>query len=62
MLSRVMVRALLLAWMLETDIMLRIEALYASGIQGAQTFLEHWDFDQYKTLYRSGDPCQPAVK
>lgn len=32
------------------------EALYASGIQAAHTFLAHWNFEQYKALYRSGQP------
>jgi NTE family protein len=32
------------------------EALYASGMQAAQTFLAHWNFEQYKALYRSGQP------
>ncbi len=32
------------------------EALYASGVQAANTFLDHWDFEKYKALYRSGQP------
>ena len=32
------------------------EALYASGMQAARTFLAHWNFEQYKILYRSGQP------
>jgi NTE family protein len=32
------------------------EALYASGVQAANTFLTHWDFGEYKALYRSGRP------
>ncbi len=31
-------------------------ALYDSGVQAAQTFLARWNFDQYKALYRSGQP------
>jgi NTE family protein len=30
------------------------EALYDSGIAGAKHFLETWDFEKYKALYRSG--------
>ncbi len=33
------------------------EALYASGVAGAQAFLATWDFDEYKALYRSGLPA-----
>jgi NTE family protein len=32
------------------------EALYQSGVEAAQQFLDTWDFDEYKTLYRSGKP------
>jgi NTE family protein len=32
----------------------RKEALYASGVQAAKTFLTHWNFEEYKVLYRSG--------
>ena len=32
------------------------EALYASGVSAANTFLAHWDFEEYKALYRSGQP------
>jgi NTE family protein len=34
----------------------RKEALYQSGVQAAKTFLAHWDFEEYKALYRSGRP------
>jgi NTE family protein len=34
----------------------RKEALYQSGVQAANTFLAHWDFEEYKALYRSGQP------
>ncbi|HLZ24325.1 MAG TPA: patatin-like phospholipase family protein [Ktedonobacterales bacterium] len=32
------------------------DALYQSGIDAATSFLSHWDFDQYKAIYRSGSP------
>jgi NTE family protein len=32
------------------------EALYQSGVSAAKTFLDHWDFQKYKALYRSGQP------
>src|SRR5713101_2075575 len=27
-----------------------------SGVSAANTFLAHWDFEEYKALYRSGQP------
>jgi NTE family protein len=32
------------------------EALYQSGVNAAKTFLDHWDFQKYIALYRSGQP------
>jgi NTE family protein len=32
------------------------ETLYQSGIKGAKEFLDHWDFEEYKAMYRSGQP------
>lgn len=32
------------------------EGLYASRVKAAQDFLAHWDFTEYKALYRSGRP------
>ena len=32
------------------------EALYQSGVSAAKTFLDHWDFQKYIALYRSGQP------
>ena len=32
------------------------EALYKSGVQAANTFLAHWDFQKYIAQYRSGQP------
>jgi hypothetical protein len=32
------------------------EALYQSGRKAAKEFLDHWDFEEYKALYRSGQP------
>lgn len=34
----------------------RKEALYQSGAAAAKDFLAHWDFEEYKALYRSGQP------
>ncbi len=31
--------------------------LHASGVNAAKTFLDHWDFEKYKALYRSGQPA-----
>jgi NTE family protein len=32
------------------------EELYQSGVSAGQQFLAQWDFEQYKSLYRSGHP------
>ena len=32
------------------------EALYQSGVSAAKTFLDHWNFEEYIALYRSGRP------
>ena len=32
-------------------------ALHASGVSAARTFLDHWNFEQYKALYRSDKPA-----
>jgi NTE family protein len=34
------------------------EALYQSGMAAANDFLAHWNFDEYRKLYRSGEPVQ----
>ncbi len=31
--------------------------LHSSGMNAAKTFLDHWDFEKYKALYRSGKPA-----
>jgi NTE family protein len=31
------------------------EALYQSGVAASRDFLAHWDFNEYKKLYRSGE-------
>jgi len=31
--------------------------LHASGVNAAKTFLAHWDFEKYKTLYRGDQPA-----
>ena len=38
------------------------EALFESGVAAAEAFLAGWDFERYKTLFRSNDskPEQPA--
>ena len=33
------------------------DALHESGVNASKTFLEHWNFEQYKALYRSGKPA-----
>jgi len=37
----------------------RAAALFASGVEAAATFLEHWDFADYLATFRSGAP-QPS--
>jgi NTE family protein len=32
------------------------QTLFDNGVAAAKDFLDHWDFDAYKALYRSGAP------